>query len=130
MNNPIGPTMTVTRVMMYRVMREPYTSRLKISRPYSSVPNQCAAPGACKALARFCTTGSWVAIQGAKAATTTSSKATSRPARVIGLRSKWRSTRRLLLYSASTLDAGARSACALSFETVEDRLAIIGMLSM
>ncbi|MNH24727.1 hypothetical protein D3C81_2230460 [compost metagenome] len=68
-----------------------------MSRPYSSVPNQCAAPGACRALARFCTTGSWVAIHGAKVATTISSTATSSPARVMGLRNRWRSTRRLLL---------------------------------
>ncbi|MCY1187467.1 hypothetical protein D9M73_284510 [compost metagenome] len=74
-------------------------------------------------------TGSWVAIHGANAATTTSSKATSKPARVIGLRTSRRNTRRLLLPRASRLDAGA-SACRLAVDSVEDMLAIIGKFSM
>lgn len=101
-----------------------------MSRPYSSVPNQWAAPGACRALARFCTTGSWVAIHGANAATTINSTATSSPARVMGLRNKWRRTRRPLLHKASKLEPGVRSAWRLAVVSVEDMLAIIGMFSI
>ncbi|MNQ92707.1 hypothetical protein D3C85_1081390 [compost metagenome] len=85
-SNPKGPTVTDTSSTIYSVMREPYTRRLKISRPNSSVPNQCRAFGATSALLRSCTSGLYGAISGAKAATISSSRTIPPPIAVSGLR--------------------------------------------
>src|ERR1041385_3642776 len=60
-------------------MRAPYIARESMSRPNSSVPNQCAADGGVKRAGRSIAAGSCGAIHGANTATTTNSVTRSTP---------------------------------------------------
>ena len=44
-SSPTGAASTATSTTTNSVMREPWISRERMSRPWSSVPNQCAAEG-------------------------------------------------------------------------------------
>src|SRR5215204_3389768 len=67
-------------------MRAPYTTWLKISRPSSSVPKKCSALGAFRRSRALSAKGSWVAISGANAASTTSKRMSAPPTAPSGYR--------------------------------------------
>ncbi|CAM3868600.1 Uncharacterised protein [Bordetella pertussis] len=66
--------------------RAPYTMRLKMSRPSSSVPIQNAAEGALRMVMKLVWNESWLATQGASSASTTNASTMSAPSIAIRLR--------------------------------------------
>ena len=86
MTRPTGSTMIDTRKMMVSVMRLPWTMREKMSRPSSSVPNQCSWEGGSRRAVSVCPKGDWAVSQGARTAMTISASTTTRPATASGLR--------------------------------------------
>src|SRR5947209_6700886 len=67
-------------------MRAPWITREKMSRPSSSVPNQCAALGGCRREGRLMLLGFCGAIQGANSAKITNSATSATPAVASALR--------------------------------------------
>src|ERR1700736_5163116 len=65
--------------------------RERMSRPSSSLPNQCAAEGGSRRVGRLIAAGSWGAIQGAKIANSTKIDTNTTPVAARGL---WRAGRR------------------------------------
>src|SRR6266852_7930925 len=65
--------------------------RERMSRPSSSLPNQCAAEGGSRRVGRLIAAGSWGAIQGAKIANSTKIDPNTTPVAARGL---WRAARR------------------------------------
>ena len=63
-----GPPMSTATAPVRREMRAPWITRLRMSRPNSSVPNGWGREGALNWSARFWTSGSWGEIQGARTA--------------------------------------------------------------
>ena len=75
------------------VSRAPNTTRLKTSRPNSSVPNQCAPPGGESRLPAPICRGSNGAIHEASTATITSAATMHNPTTPLGLRRSVRQNR-------------------------------------
>ena len=76
---PIGATVTAARAMIVSVIRLPQITRLRISRPSWSVPNQCEDEGGNNRSAKDCRSGSAGASAGARLATTISTKTMTIP---------------------------------------------------
>jgi hypothetical protein len=72
------------------VMREPYTTRLQMSRPSSSVPIQFSPLGGLNLSDRLCAVGECVAIHGANSANNIRSRTIAAPATASGLESSAR----------------------------------------
>ena len=91
--NPAMPPRTAPMIMAATiritasgsVIRAPYSTREKTSRPSSSVPNQFAADGPAR-MANFCASGFCGAMSGAKIAITAHAPMTTRPVRASGRR--------------------------------------------
>ena len=67
-----------------RLARAPKITRVSTSRPFSSVPIQCASDGALRIAVHEVATGSYGAISGARTATAMNSTITTRPATATG----------------------------------------------
>ena len=67
-----------------RLARAPKITRVSTSRPFSSVPIQCASDGALRIAVHEVATGSYGAINGANTATPMNSTITARPATATG----------------------------------------------
>src|SRR5437868_5911446 len=65
-------------------MRAPKMTRERMSRPNSSVPNQCAFDGGCNRAGRLSAAGSWGAIHGANIANSTKMVTITAPAAASG----------------------------------------------
>ena len=91
--NPAIPPSTAPMIMAATiritasgsVIRAPYSTREKTSRPSSSVPNQFAADGGAR-IGNFCASGLSGAMSGAKIAITIQAPITIRPVRASGWR--------------------------------------------
>src|SRR5258708_3147501 len=75
--------------------REPQMTRLKTSRPRSSVPKRCADDGPCSMSRGTSAIGSWVAMSGAKSAVSSSAPKSASPEAPNGDRMSRRSTSRI-----------------------------------
>src|SRR6266853_3154204 len=76
---PTTPAPSTTDTPTSNETRAPYRVRDRTSRPSSSVPNQCCAPGGRKRSGRLWAAGSRGASHGAKTAIRTSNTVTARP---------------------------------------------------
>src|SRR5947209_6180870 len=74
-------------------MRVPQTTRAKVSRPRSSVPNRCARVGALRTCFQSVCIGSTPAIHGAPIAVATNRSTTAAPSTAAGRRRAWRHAR-------------------------------------
>ena len=87
-SNPAGTPMpaaiSTATTPASRLARAPNTTRESTSRPFSSVPIQCATDGALRIADHEVATGSYGAISGARSATDTNSTITTRPATATG----------------------------------------------
>src|SRR5262245_48013884 len=86
-------------------MRVPQTTRAKVSRPRSSVPNGCARLGALRTSFQSVCIGSAPAIHGAPIATTTNRSTTAAPTTAAGRRRACRHARVRRLGSVAAVDA-------------------------
>src|SRR6185312_8557203 len=84
-------------------------TRLKMSRPSSSVPNQCKADGALRTLVQLCATGSYGVTRGAKIASRMNSTITARPNTAPLRRNSRRVRRRHGVSIVAALASGMRS---------------------
>src|SRR5262245_11037139 len=95
-------------------MREPQTTRAKVSRPRSSVPNGCASVGALRTSFQSVCSGSTLAIHGAPSAIATKSTTTMAPIADAGRRHATRHARRRRLAGSTVRVGSIASAVALS----------------
>jgi hypothetical protein len=111
---PTGtPSSTATATLItpaIRLARAPNTTRANTSRPFSSVPNQCAALGALRIVLQLVAMGSAPAISGANTAASTNTITSPSPTMAVGLDSKCRSARRPGLAGRVSTGAAAASA--------------------
>src|SRR5215208_6698832 len=63
------PVASITAIPAGTETRAPQITRLKMSRPRSSVPRKCARPGGLRRSKRFCASGSAIGNKGAKSPT-------------------------------------------------------------
>src|SRR6478672_7300639 len=103
--------------------RAPKITRDSTSRPISSVPNQCAALGALRIVAKLAATGSYGARTGAPSAITTNATTTTRPNADAGRRNRRRST-------DARVDGGRATRAAIALDGGGATAALIGPLRL
>src|SRR6266849_5144873 len=81
----MSPASATVTIPTHNDTRAPYSRRDRMSRPNSSVPNKCAAPGACSRVSSVTVYGLYGARNGAKIAATTRTRMTTAPPRAARL---------------------------------------------